>query len=220
MSSYLSLILYSSKADSYILSTKRLSYSFTHTCFACSRCTGKQNNRACILLLKCHYRNLLGNSFFRLLKAMMALIKYFLCPFDIYFLFFFRFPAKSCNKLKIFKCGAIFMVITSHLSKLVKYPIYLVFNIFRESCFLYFTFKPLYIREFILIIFGKFVIKQFYLPPDHTLSVIITLLVLDFLVNIYLKFNKIPVLKHCLRDKMVSLHKRVGFKHCIFLFHG
>ena len=158
MSSYLSLILYTSKADSYILSTKRLSYSLTHTGFPGSRCTGKQNNRACILLLKCHYRNLLNHSFLRFLKAMMALIKYFLSLLDIYFLFFFRLPAKSSDKLKIFKCGAIFMVITSHLSKLVKYPIYLVFNLFRESCFLYFTFKPLHIREFILIIFGKFII--------------------------------------------------------------
>ena len=150
----------------------------------------------------------------------MALVEYFLCLFDIYFLLFFRLPAKGSNKLKIFKCGAIFVVITSHLSKLVKYPVYLNFNLFRKASFFYFTFKPLYIREFILIIFGKFVIKQFYLPPNHTFSVIITLLILDFLVNIYLKFNKIPVLKHRLRDKMVSLHKRVCFKHCIFLFYG
>ena len=158
MSSYLSLILYTSKADSYILSTKRLSYSLTHTGFPGSRCSGKQNNRACILLLKCHYRNLLNHSFLRFLKAMMALVEYFLSLLDIYFLFFFRLPAKSCNKLKIFKCGAIFVVITSHLSKLVKYPIYLVFNLFRESCLLYFPLEPLHIREFILIIFGKFII--------------------------------------------------------------
>ena len=220
MSSYLSLILYATKADSDIFPSKCLCDSLAHTGFPGSRCTCKQNNRACILLFESHYRNLLNHSFLRLLEAVMALIKYFLSLFDIYFLFFFRLPAKGCDKLKIFKCGSILVIITSHLLEFIKYSVYLVFDLFRESCLLYFPLKSLHIREFILIVLSKLIIKQVYLPPDHIFSIIVPLLVLYFLVNVYLELNKVLILKHCLRNEMVSLHKRIGFKHCIFFFYG
>ena len=115
MSSYLSFISDTTKRDSNIFSSQRLSNTLADTSFTSSRCPHKEQDGSGLFFIKSHNSQLLYNTSFYFLKAIVFLIKYFLSLIQINRNIFLIFPGKACDKIQIIIKHSILMTILSFL---------------------------------------------------------------------------------------------------------